>query len=199
MIKGEWFGGKTSYIDSVSGKLATQFTPKDTKISITNPNPHTILHWVDKDDPTTQSISKEDIQYENWEYGVRTYIEANLGHQLEMEYDVPTEYDDVHNAENTVDAFDFAVKNIFDVEYGMQERLNIEIELEDLDEDDVESIEYRINNLFTGFLESFGNFSFKPEDAAIINELNTLSITILDNKGNKVTRDAEFKVLLTSE
>ena len=42
-------------------------------------DPHTILHYIQKEKPTKRKkeSSKDDHQYENWEYGVQKWIEEN--------------------------------------------------------------------------------------------------------------------------
>jgi len=105
MIKGDWYGGTTVYIDKVSGKLATEFTPEETILAVPRPDPHTILHWVDKNKPSILNESRDDSQYENWEYAVQKYAKENLANIIGFEINLPTEYDDVHTAENQTNGF----------------------------------------------------------------------------------------------
>ena len=195
MVQGEWRGGTSVYIDAVSKQPATESTPADQRIRITEPDPHTILHWIDKDNPSVLNTGQNDIQYKNWEYGVQQYIQSGKLILGESAFEIP-EPNGEGGEETFSDAFDFTVKNVFETPYTLEDTITIEINLDDRDASDVDTIEYRINNVFAGLLESFSNFSFKPKDAFTIDTVNTLSITITDNDGNRVTRDIEFMVTL---
>ncbi len=106
VLRGIWKGGITFKKDKISGKLATDLTPPETLDEIAFPNVHSILHWVDKTDPTGE-IPKDpkDSQYENWEYGVRNWFETwKKTHPDFVEnanIQIPTEKDDVHTLENS--------------------------------------------------------------------------------------------------
>ncbi len=105
-LRGIWKGGVSYKTDSVSGKIATDLTPHElTQETIFN-GVHSILHWVDKDNPRGD-IPKEpqqDSQYEYWEFGVRKWFETwakdNPSFKEAAEIVIPTEKDDVHIPEN---------------------------------------------------------------------------------------------------
>jgi 1A family penicillin-binding protein len=93
-LRGIWQGDQTYFIDSVSGKLATDMTPPETKKEIAIPNPHSILYWVNKNDPTGPDPIDPtlDSQYNSWEYSVQQWLSANP-----QKFSVkPVAYDDVH-------------------------------------------------------------------------------------------------------
>ena len=62
---------------------------------------HTILHWVDKNDPTgpIQSNPARDGQYNNWEAGVRAWAQKSSVLATENTT-MPTQTDTVHTEEN---------------------------------------------------------------------------------------------------
>jgi len=84
-------------IDSVSKKLATEFTPEYLIEEKTLKRVHCILHYINKDnlDGQIPEDPTNDPQYENWENAVQVW-------GIENEYieEIPEEYDDVHTAEN---------------------------------------------------------------------------------------------------
>lgn len=194
MIKGNWKGGNTFYINSDSKKLATEFTPEENITEITEIDPHTILHWINKNDPTVLQLGGSDIQYKNWEYSVQNYIQLELNDLFDIEYEIPTEYDEAHDTENMDGDFDFTIEGVLDIEYEMDDNINIEIDLDDLNKNDVAEITYSINNIFIGSMDSFREFSFKPEDIQFIYQNNELSVTVVDEDGNDVTRTIDFRV-----
>lgn len=91
-------GTVTVKIDSISGKLATELTPIDDIIEKTYQKAHSILYYVNKDDPAGPPPlhPEEDPQYANWEAG----IQAWLAKQGIAQEEPPTEYDDIHTQAN---------------------------------------------------------------------------------------------------
>src|SRR3989344_4610265 len=66
VIRGEWRGGNEYEIDKISLKLATAFTPEETKEKKVVQEVHSILYW-------TRGI--EDSQFKNWESVVRGWAQ----------------------------------------------------------------------------------------------------------------------------
>ncbi|MFA6018387.1 MAG: PBP1A family penicillin-binding protein [Patescibacteria group bacterium] len=99
----------TTYtIDSTSGKLATEYTPERYRETKTCGEYHTILTYVNKDDPRGEvpTDPKSDSYYQPWEDAVQAWI-TNHNASLkdgETEFitckDIPTEYDDSHTADS---------------------------------------------------------------------------------------------------
>ncbi|HWQ99974.1 MAG TPA: PBP1A family penicillin-binding protein [Candidatus Methylomirabilis sp.] len=86
-------------IDKVSGKLATEFTPLDLVEERPFYEAHSILYYVDKDDPRGPAPSNPaaDPQFGNWESAVKAWVEREQWHTTST---APTETDDVHTAAN---------------------------------------------------------------------------------------------------
>ncbi len=101
IFRGIWQGGQTYTIDTVSGKLATQYTPPETQKEIAITNVHSILYWVDKNDPLgpPPTNPSSDSQFANWEKPVLDWAAKN-GYVTESSNSTPTEYDDVHIPSN---------------------------------------------------------------------------------------------------
>ncbi len=99
VLRGTWQGGDGYFIDTISGKLATEFTPEQTKKEILQPNIHDILYWVDKNDflGPRPSNPANDPQYKNWETAVQNWWANHSGQYSFGALPVkPTGYDDVH-------------------------------------------------------------------------------------------------------
>ncbi|TSC69834.1 MAG: 1A family penicillin-binding protein, partial [Parcubacteria group bacterium Gr01-1014_70] len=94
VLAGEWRGGTTYVIDRISGNLATDSTPPEFREIKIKPEVHTILHWVDKNDPqgALPTNPMNDSQYKNWEVGVRAWA-ARTGALSEEETPLPTQTD----------------------------------------------------------------------------------------------------------
>ena len=106
VLSGEWKGGISYKIDAVSKKLATSDTPREMQQQIIINNVHSILHWLDKDNPTGDIPvdPTKDSQYENWEYGVRNWFEnwkkSNPDFVENTSVIIPTETDNIHTPAN---------------------------------------------------------------------------------------------------
>lgn len=100
-LRGEWRGGETYEIDTISGKRATEYTPLETKEIRSITNVHTILHWINKRNPRgpVPENPEDDSQYFLWETPVRKWVEQQ-GIVEEDESVIPTEFDDVHVPEH---------------------------------------------------------------------------------------------------
>lgn len=198
MIRGDWYGGTIVYVDTVSGKLATEFTPEETKLAIPQPDPHTILHWVNKNDPTELDDSRNDSQYENWEYGVQQYVQTKLSAILNFNIELPTEYDDVHTANGTVGTFNFSINGIDEgIFYGVDEVINITFDNIDRDEEDIDLVQLFINNAFVGS-DQQAPFSFEiiPRDLKYFEENNIVRVIMTDRNGMRSTQEISFTVNL---
>ena len=101
VLRGLWQGGTSYVVDTVSGKLATQFTPKATQKEYVITDVHDILHWINKNDPTgpPPADPAADPEYHNWETAVQDWWNANKSaYPVITAADAPTAYDDVHTA-----------------------------------------------------------------------------------------------------
>ncbi len=98
----------TVTIDTASGKLATPLTPARYRQELTCGEYHTILQYVDKNNPTgsVPANPTADPYYTPWESGIQAWIlkhNTNLkeGEVAYTSCTVPTENDDVHTVHNT--------------------------------------------------------------------------------------------------
>lgn len=104
-LRGKFLGGESFTIDTISGKLATDLTPQETRQEKIITNVHSILHWIDKSNPTSGIIENpgNDSQYKNWETSVQNWWEKNKGQyqgQFVSAGEKPTQEDDVHTENN---------------------------------------------------------------------------------------------------
>lgn len=107
VLRGVGAPGHKIKVDRVSGKLATEWTPKETTEELVYVLPHTILYYLNKDDPRgpTPTNPGQDPHFAPWEAAVRSWIERRRakaeenGTSLSFD-DPPTESDDVHTPES---------------------------------------------------------------------------------------------------
>jgi membrane peptidoglycan carboxypeptidase len=102
VLRGKWWGNESVMIDKISGKKATEYTPTETLDEIVQSNPHNILYWINKNDPTGPAplIPSSDSQYERWEAGFQKWLTNNPG-IIPATKPVPNGSDDVHTPENS--------------------------------------------------------------------------------------------------
>ena len=79
VLRGVWEGGDLYFIDDRTGSPATENTPMENMKEIIVTNVHSILYWVDKNDPRGEKPdSPEDSsQFNAWEYGVFEWKKTN--------------------------------------------------------------------------------------------------------------------------
>lgn len=90
----------TVFIDKITGKLATEYTPPETTETRGYFVPHDILFFVDRGDPRGPAPAdpSADPQFDNWEAGVVDWAERQ-GLAFSA-VSIPTEKDDIHVPEN---------------------------------------------------------------------------------------------------
>ncbi len=97
VLRGLWQGNISYTIDKLSGKLATPYTPPETRQEKVVQQIHSILYWVDKSNPLGPPPQNPaaDPQFAYWEYGVQQWAAAhNLTNQDTSV--IPTATDDIH-------------------------------------------------------------------------------------------------------
>ncbi len=99
ILRGVWQGGEVFTIDSISGKLATEFTPPQTQVEKVLTNVHDILFWVDRNNPRgpIPESPENDSQFTHWETAVQNWWQSHSNlYPLQTTGTKPTDYDDVH-------------------------------------------------------------------------------------------------------
>jgi penicillin-binding protein 1C len=97
-------GSTTVVVDRASGKLATEYTPESYREEQTYAQYHSILHYVDRKNPTgpVPENPENDEMYETWEAGIQAWLankQEETGIEIRAE-NPPTEEDDLHVPSN---------------------------------------------------------------------------------------------------
>ncbi len=197
VLRGIWQGGVSYWKDTISGKLATDQTPAETRQEVIFPNVHSILNWVNKDDPRGPAPTdpESDSQYEYWEYGVQKWLtEYKVSHpdfKEATEMQIPTESDDIHVADKSLQVS--FVSPSPGTTIGNRE--NLTIHLKASDRYPIQKTEVYLNGKYvlTSTRDPL-NISFFPSDVGGITENNTLAVTVYDNVFNKGLATTTFSV-----
>ncbi|MEA1929537.1 MAG: PBP1A family penicillin-binding protein [Patescibacteria group bacterium] len=98
VFRGYWQGSENYFIDKISGKLATDYTPEETREERILQSVHSILHWVKRSDPlgSVPNNPANDSQYALWETPIRTWAAARGMSTEQGAENLPRDYDDVH-------------------------------------------------------------------------------------------------------
>lgn len=100
VLKGMWQGGNSFVVDRMSGKLATQYTPAETREERVVREFHSILYWIDKNNPRggKPTNPENDPQFVLWKTPVRKWAqEQNLNNENISV--IPRETDNLHSPE----------------------------------------------------------------------------------------------------
>ncbi len=195
VLRGVWQGGESYFVDTISGKLATEYTPEELREERFVTDIHSILHWVVKDDPRgpIPTNPQRDFQYTNWEYAVERWALANnYAVATSSTSTIPTEFDDVHRPE-------FAPKaliNNFNSEkfYSENDTVIIPLTVEET-KYPIGRVDYFINGEFIETKESAPfTLTINPERIGATKPSNTVKMVVYDFVLNKTEVLTTFKI-----
>ena len=180
-LRGFWQGNETYFIDKISGKLATEMTPEETKTEVAITNIHSILYWVDKNNPLGPSPINpgDDSQFNSWEYGVQKWLLTNP----QASTTKPTTFDDIHTQANKpkVTIITPGQNN----EYGKDNRINVTFQT--VANYPLSTTNFYLNNELIGTSNTYPFvLSFVPSGTnSFVVGTNELRVAVSDNVYNK--------------
>ncbi|MFA5130546.1 MAG: PBP1A family penicillin-binding protein [Patescibacteria group bacterium] len=180
-------------IDSVTGKLATEFTPPELVETRMFTQPHSILQYINKNDPTgpVPEHPEQDPQYANWEAAVQTWVAKNGWNTTSTP---PTQYDDVHTKDN---APSVAIDSPSDNSQVNDRSLNIQLRINA--QRNIRSAEASSNGYVLGTAYSANSDGSWTIHASIPNALEkgfqTIKISARDDVGNIGTAKITINLL----
>ena len=183
------------FIDKISGKLATQNTPKETLEEKVITNVHSILYWVDKNDILGKPPlnPENDSQFYHWEIPVQNWWTQNKGRYEITTWDErPITSDDVH-----IEAFKPRLSIIepnTKTIYSPDQKINIKVSSSG--PYPLLKMDIFINNVYMGTSSPTSLFSFTPRELENLQTENELKIISYDNVYNNSETISLFKVEL---
>ena len=193
ILRGNWLGGESVLIDSISERLATEFTPEETLEEMTITDVHNELHWIDRANPTGPNPENPGgRQYENWEYAVQNWWNLNKSRFNSVDKgDLPTAYDNVHTAEKQP-TIDIEYPDAVEL-YPADEPIFIQLDYET--KYPVDSFDIFVNNTYLGNTKNLPfNFSFTPSSIENIQSVNELKVIVRDEVYNKAEVSVSFSI-----
>jgi penicillin-binding protein 1C len=193
VFRGFWQGNENFFIDKISGKLATEFTPKETQEEKVITEVHSILQWVDKKDilGAPPSAPENDSQYNHWEIPVQNWWAQNKSkYHITTWNEKPTTVDDTHTGSSGPIVTILEPNTI--KTYSQDEK--IQLKISNSGRFPLQKIDIFINNVYLGTSQSPFGFSFVPKELDSLKEENEVKIISYDTVYNRAEVSSVFKV-----
>ena len=186
-------------VDSVTGKLASEFTPTELIEEKLFFEPHSILYYVDKDDPTGPKPENPsaDPQFELWEERILEWAEREAASSTSATSTFifsteapPTEVDDVHLPENVPTLRVITPSNN---QVQLEPKLSVRISTQS--KRGVDRVDYFLNdNLF--FSATKKPFYLDKNISFLNNGYHKLTVKSCDDVDNCKSESVEFNLIL---
>jgi len=192
-LRGFWQGNENFFIDRISGKLATENTPKETTVEKVITNVHSILYWVNKRDilgpvPTNP---ENDSQFDHWETPIQTWWAQNSTKYPTISLsDKPILLDNVHT--DTSKPIISIIEPNSSVIYSPNQKINLKISSYGLYP--LKKIDVFVNDLYLETVEMPFVFSFIPSQLENLQISNELKVVAYDSVYNKNEVNITFQV-----
>jgi len=193
VLRGYWQGNENFFIDKISGKLVTEFTPKETTIEKVVTNVHSILYWVNKNDILGPPLAdpSDDSQFNHWEIPVQNWWVQNKGkYSITTWAEKPTMVDNVHTA--TSKPIISIIKPDTTTIYSPDQK--IQLLVSNSGNFPLQKIDIFINDTFIDTIKPPFNFSFIPEELDSLKSENTLKLISYDTAYNNIENTLIFRV-----
>ncbi len=192
-IRGMWQGGESYFIDKISGKLATELTPKETLEEKTITNVKSILYWVDRENilgpaPTNPTSN---AQYEHWNTPIQDWWEKNkYKYNINDGSQKPTGYDDVHTEYNkpTVNI----VEPNTDSTYAKNSSINVNVQASG--KFPITKMDVFINGIYLETVNTPLYYNINLLNIDNLKDENDLRVVVYDSVYNKTETNILFKV-----
>ena len=200
VLRGRWEGGQSFFIDNISQKIATEYTPQETRQEIIARSVHSILHWVNKNDPTGNPPTdpNQDPQYEYWEYSVRKWFEQfqklNPNFQENNKVIPPNGTDNVHLPEKIPKLTIINPNPSFTISAANSVK-SLEIKLKIENDIPINKTDVYLNGKLV-YTENASplSFSLPLPDLRSLPDDNNITITVSDRIFNKGSSSVNFTV-----
>lgn len=193
ILRGFWQGGETFSIDTISGGLATEYTPTETKKEQSITNVHTILYWIDKKNPLGDKPTnpEKDPLFRNWEFGVQKWWSLNqYKYPIITDKNRPVTYDTIHNQSSKLEIEILGLNNNI---YKKNDVVSFMVNPKN--QNVLRRVDIFINNTYITSLKNYPfTTSFSPSEISGLNKDNMIKVIGYDTIGNTAESSMAFKV-----
>lgn len=192
VLRGSSDVGIKLLVNKVTGKLATSSTPADYIIEQNYILPHSILHYVNKDDPRGPAPTDPtlDPQYDIWEKAIQDWArrekEKNPAWEINFS-EPPTESDNIYSLElvPTLEVIYPAVSSTFD-----SRQINTDIRVSA--PRGVTKVTYKIDEKYISAIIKEASFNLNYYAANLEDGVHILTIIVEDDIGNSARKEIPF-------
>ncbi len=194
VLRGEMTGVVEVEIDKASGKLATPLTPESFIEKRQYRQDHSILYYVNKDDPTgpPPEDPSADPMFQSWEDAIQAWAQKQAEEKGEnyVQETPPTEYDDLHVPGNTPTITLISPQNNQTIEnYPINFEVNANAPR------GISRIQYEIDDQVIGVTRNYP-FSLQVSSLNISNGYHKLKVTAFDDIDNSNSVQIELNLKL---
>ncbi|MEO5635318.1 MAG: Ig-like domain-containing protein, partial [Candidatus Paceibacterota bacterium] len=192
ILRGYWQGNESFRVDSVSGGLANEFTPPETTVEKIVTNVHSILYWVDKNDPLGPPPANpaNDPQFNHWEIPVRNWwARSGGGYGSVTIGERPVTTDSVHT-DSSKPVISIAEPNAATTYPSSQK---IVVRVSSSGPYPLAKIDVFVNGVYLG-TSTTSTFSFTPSELSNIQAENQIKIIGYDTVFNTGETSSVFRV-----
>ena len=187
VFRGIWKGGRTYEIDTISGKKATEYTPEETRKEEVIQEVHSILYWINKDDPhgPQPTNPEKDPQFEKWEGAVRLWAEKN-NYPDQVDFTEPQLSDDIHTPEASPKI------NVSNLQDGMTVNQKIQFTVSSQGRYPLSKVMIYVNGAYITTLTSPFTTTLHVADLPNLQKNNEMKIIGIDNVYNRGEKTIQF-------
>lgn len=191
VLNGSTSGEMKALVDEVTGKLATSSTPAKYIVEKSFISPHSILHYVDKNNPQGPALENPiiDPYYETWEKAIQDWIVRRKEEDPEWNVSFeapPTEYDDIHTLELIP-----TLEVVYPQSNSILTSRQIDSDIRVSAPRGVKKVSYKIDSAYVAVVNRYPfnlNYYAKKIDPGA----HTLTIIVEDDVGNKLSEKIPF-------
>ncbi|MFA5029820.1 MAG: PBP1A family penicillin-binding protein [Patescibacteria group bacterium] len=178
-------------IDTMSNKLATQYTPESTIKEIKIKEIHDILNYINKDDPHGEPPQNPsaDPQFNNWEQAVQRWAKEKGYDTSQNNQNLPTDYDNIH-----LEADQPNLTIITPLPNQTIKEASLTVEIAASARRGIKKIEYYLDNKLIETKNDSSDASLNL--SALTNGYHTLSVLAKDDLENTTKKSVELNLLL---
>lgn len=186
-------GSVTVQVNKVTQKLATSSTPEKYIVERTYLLPHSILHYVDKNDPQGDVPGNpgKDPQYSTWEASITDWITRKQEEDPDWEVsfeEPPADYDDAYSIE-LIPTIEIVYPQPNEIIEGRQIDTDIRVSAPR----GVTRVKYQIDGIYVGVIEDHPfNLNYYAE--TLEPGEHDLQITVEDDVGNQLQETVRFRL-----
>jgi 1A family penicillin-binding protein len=192
VLRGQWMGNRSVWVDKVTGMLATENTPPEARVEKIITDVQDILYWVNKSDPrgAVPTNPSADPQFSLWNNGVQKWWQQNSSrYAVITEADLPTGYETIHTNENK------PVITIGGLPSQLRPSDKATITLSNSNQYPITSVDVFIDNTYTTTLSSPFRFVFSPKEYGYTTGVHTLKATAVNTIYGTSTKEQQFTII----